>query len=144
MADRIERNARRWRTQAAWAALPLLIACGGSDPETLLDKAGSWAATTRELAIERRVGGVGRAYTVDLLDAGGRKVAEIARSMDPSALPADLRERASATVAELDSLMRRTADQVHRGDLVALGTSAAAADSLGRTLDSLRTAAGVK
>ena len=130
--------------RAGWAALPFLIACGGSDPAKQVDRAGSWAATTRELAIERRVGAIGRAYTVDLLDAGRRNVEKIAQSLDPSQLPESARARAPAAVRQLDSLMMRTADAVRRGDAVALGTAAAAADALGDTLRALHTELGGK
>jgi hypothetical protein len=133
--DRIPPSRRRGR--AGWAALPLLIACGGHDPATQVDRAGSWAATTRELAIERGVGAIGRSYTADLLDAGRRDVQKIVQSLDPSQLPERTRARAPAAVRQLDTLMMRTADAVRRGDVVALGTAAASADALGDTLRAL-------
>ena len=125
------------RGRAGLIVLPLLIACGSSDPAAQVERAGSWAATTRELAIERGLGAVGRAYTVDLLDAGRQAVQKIAGSLDPSQLPEPTRARAPAAVRQLDSLMMRTADAVRRGDVVALGEAAASADALGDTLRAL-------
>jgi len=124
--------------------LPIVVACGGSDPAAQVERAGSWAATTRELAVERGLGAVGRAYTVDLLDAGRQAVHKIAQSLDPSQLPERTRARAPAAVMRLDSVMGRTADAVRRGDYVALGTAAAAADALGDTLRALHTELGGK
>jgi hypothetical protein len=121
-----------------------LIACSGSDPAAQVERAGSWAATTRELAIERRVGAIGRAYTTDLLDAGRRDVQKIGQSLKPSELSETVQSRVPAAVARLDSLMARTQSAVRRGDLVALGTAAADADALGDTLRVLRAALGGK
>jgi hypothetical protein len=132
------------RGRAGLILLPVLIACGGSDPATQVERAGSWAATTRELAIERGVGAIGRAYTVDLLDAGRQAVQKIAQSLDPSQLPEPTRARAPAAVKQLDSLMMRTADAVRRGDAVALGSAAASADALGDTLRVLHAELGGK
>lgn len=134
---------KRWR-RVAWIGLPLLIACGGNDPTTQVERARSWAATTRELAIERRVGAIGRAYTVDLLDAGRRDVQTIAQSLKPSDLPETVRSRVPVAVGRLDSLIGRTASAVRRGDVVALGTAAADANALGDTLRILRAALGGK
>jgi hypothetical protein len=133
---------RRHRRTAWTAALPILLGCGGSDPASQVEKAGSWAATTRELAIERRVGAIDRAYTADLLDKGRQDVAKVEQSLDPSSLPAQVRSSVTSTVARLDTLMARTADAVRRGDIVALGVAAAVADTLGGTLDSLRATLG--
>jgi len=123
-------------------ALSFLIACGGSDPASQIEQASSWAATTRELAIERGVGGIGRAYTTDLLDAGRRAVQKITRSLEPSTLPEPIRARVPAAVAQLDSVMMYAAEAVRRGDAVALGTAAASADAIGDTLRVLRRALG--
>ena len=109
-----------------------------------IEQAGSWAATTRELAIERGANRVGRAYTVDLLVAGRRDVEKISQSLEPSTLPESLRARAPAAVARLDTLMRQTADAVRRGDPLALGAAAASADALGDTLRALHEAMGAK
>ena len=131
----------RW---AALAAASALIACSGNDPASQVEKAASWAATTRELAIQRRIGAIGQAYTADLLDKGRQDVSKVEQSLDPSSLPANVRASVPGTVARLDTLMARTANAVRRGDVVALGTAAASADTLGRTLDSLRSALGSK
>jgi hypothetical protein len=117
--------------------LSLAAGCAGNTPSKQLESAESWAATTRELAIQRRVEGVGRAYAADLLDAGRQRVRKLATSIDPSKLPTDARA-APAAVARLDTLMGRTAESVRRGDVVALGLDAAAADALGDTLRALR------
>ena len=130
--------------RAPWLLLSVAIACGGSDPASQVEKAGSWAATTRELAIQRRIGAIGRAYTEDLLDKGRQDVAKVQQSLDPSSLPTNVRSSLPGTVARLDTLMARTADAVRRGDVVALGTAAAVADTLGGALDSLRAAMGSK
>ena len=135
---------RRHRRRGWIAALPILLGCGGSDPASQVEKAGSWAATTRELAIQRRVGAIGRAYTEDLLDKGRQDVATVEQSLDPSSLPVAVRSSVPSTVARLDTLMARTADAVRRGDVVALGVAAAVADTLGSTLDSLRATMGSK
>ena len=135
---------KRRRQIIRWIALPLLIACGGNDPATQMQRAGSWAATTRELAIERRVGAIGRAYTADLLDAGRRDVQTIAQSLKPSELPETIRSSAPAAVGRLDSLIASTGSAVRRGDAVALGTAAADADALADTLRILRAALGGK
>ena len=143
--DRSPRKRRRPRgALAALALLPCLIACGGSDPATQIQRAGSWAATTRELAIERGVKGVGRSYTMDLLEAGRRDVHTIATSLDTSALPESVRTRARAAVRRLDALMLQTAGAVRRGDPVALGAAAASADALGDTLRALHEAMSAK
>jgi hypothetical protein len=134
----------RRRRRVAWIALPLLIACGGSDPAAQVERAGSWAATTRELAIERRVGAIGRAYTADLLDAGGRDVQKIAQSLKPSDLPETVRSRVPAAVGRLDSIIANARSAVRRGDAVALGTAAADADALSDTLRVLKAALGGK
>jgi len=126
------------------AALPILVACGGSDPASQVEKAGSWAATTRELAIQRRIGAIGRAYTENLLDKGRQDVAKVEQSLDPSSLPPEVRASVPSTVARLDTLMARTRDAVRRGDVVALGVAAAVADTLGGALDSLRATLGSK
>lgn len=126
------------------AVLPLLLACSGNDPAAQVERAGSWAATTRELAIERRVGAIGRAYTTDLLDAGRRDVQKIRQSLEPSDLPEAVRSRVPAAVGRLDSLIASTQSAVQRGDVVALGTSAAEADALSDTLRVLRSALGGK
>ena len=120
------------------------MACGGNDPATQIERAGSWAATTRELAIERRVGAIGRAYTADLLDAGQREVRKIEQSLTPAKLPETVRSRIPAAVGQLDSLIASTASAVRRGDAVALGTAAANANALGDTLRILRAALGGK
>jgi hypothetical protein len=133
------------RRRAAWTAvLSMLLGCGGSDPASQVEKASSWAATTRELAIQRRVGAIGRAYTEDLLDKGRQDVEKVEQSLDPSSLPAEVRTSVPSTVARLDTLMARTADAVRRGDVVALGVAAAVADTLGGALDSLRATMGSK
>jgi len=132
---------RRW---VGWIALPLLIACGGNDPAAQIQRAGSWAATTRELAIERQVRGIGRAYTSDMLDAGQREVQKIARSLKPSDLPETLQARVPAAVGRLDSVIASTRSAVRRGDAVALGAAAADANALGDTLRALRAALGGK
>jgi len=137
----------RTRQGVGWTVLPFLlflIACSGSSPASQIERAGSWAATTRELAIERGIGGIGRAYTVDLLDAGRRDVRKITRSLEPSTLPGPLRARVPAAVARLDSLMMRASDAVQRGDAVALGTAAASAHATADTLRVLRTELGSK
>jgi len=120
--------------------LPLLIACAGNDPATQIERAGSWAATTRELAIERRVGAIGRAYTADLLDAGGREVQMIQQSLKPSELPESIRSRVPIAVGRLDSVIANTGSAVRRGDVVALGMAAADANALSDTLRVLRAA----
>jgi len=140
--DRGSQTKRRRR--GGWIALPLLIACGGNDPATQIERAGSWAATTRELAIERRVGAIGRAYTADLLDAGQREVQKIEQSLKPSALPETVRSRVPATVGRLHSVIASTGSAVRRGDAVALGTAAADANALADTLRILRAALGRK
>jgi len=124
--------------------LPLLIACGGNDPAAQVERAGSWAATTRELAIERQVRAIGRAYTTDMLDAGQREVQKIARSLKPSDLPETLQARVPAAVGRLDSVIASTRSAVRRGDAVALGAAAADANALGDTLRALRAALGNK
>jgi hypothetical protein len=124
--------------------LPCLIACGGSDPATQVQRAGSWAATTRELAIERGVNRIGRAYTIDLLEAGRRDVHTIVTSLDTSSLPDSVRSRAPAAVRRLDALMLETAGAVRRGDRVALGAAAASAAALGDTLRALHEAMSAK
>jgi hypothetical protein len=148
MPDSRDRDSRtERRRQFEWIALPVLtvlIACGGSDPATQVERAGSWAATTRELAIERRVGAIGRAYTVNLLDAGRRDVQKIGQSLKPSALPETLRARVPAAVERLDAIIASTESAVRRGDLVALGTAAADANALSDTLRVLRSALGGK
>jgi hypothetical protein len=121
-----------------------LIACGGNDPAAQVERAGSWAATTRELAIERQVRAIGRAYTTDMLDAGQREVQKIARSLKPSDLPETLQARAPAAVGRLDSVIASTRSAVRRGDAVALGAAAADANALGDTLRALRAALGNK
>jgi hypothetical protein len=134
---------RRWIAciaWIAWIALPLLIACAGNDPATQIERAGSWAATTRELAIERRVGAIGRAYTADLLDAGGREVQMIQQSLKPSELPESIRSRVPIAVGRLDSVIANTGSAVRRGDVVALGMAAADANALSDTLRVLRAA----
>jgi hypothetical protein len=140
--SRIPRTTRvlpRW----SWHGLILVLAaCGANKPTAQLDRAASWAATTRELAIERSLGSVGRHYTVQLLRAGRKDVRTIARSLDYAALPAGVRDRVPATLAQLDTIMTRTAESVDRGDLVGLGANGAAADALGDTLQTLRKAAG--
>jgi hypothetical protein len=136
--------ARRYRRIGLWAALPFLTACGGSDPAAQVERAASWAATTRELAIERSVEGIGRAYATDLLDAGRRDMQKITQSLEPSSLPASVRARVPASVKQLDALMSHTADAVRRGDVVALGAAAASADALGDTLRVLRAAVAGK
>jgi hypothetical protein len=132
------------RRLVGWIALPLLIACASNDPATQIERAGSWAATTRELAIERRVGAIGRAYTADLLDAGQREVQKIEQSLKPSALPETVRSRVPATVGRLHSVIASTGSAVRRGDAVALGTAAADANALADTLRILRAALGGK
>lgn len=124
--------------------LPFVLACAGGDPVAQVRRAESWAATTRELAIERSVGAIGRAYTVDLLEAGRRDVQKIAQSLEPRALPESLRVRAPVALRQLDSLMMRASAAVRRGDPLALGTAAAAADALGDTLRTFRVALGGK
>jgi len=131
---------KRCRRVVGWITLPLLIACGGNDPSTQVERAVSWAATTRELAIERRVGAIGRAYTADLLDAGQRDVQKIEQSLKPSDLPETIRSRVPIAVGRLDSLIASTGSAVRRGDVVALGTAAADANALGDTLRILRAA----
>jgi hypothetical protein len=140
--DRGPQTKRRRRVM--WIALPSLIACAGNDPATQIERAGSWAATTRELAIERRVGAIGRAYTEDLLDAGQREVQKIEQSLKPSALPETVRSRVPVAVGRLDSLIASTGSAVRRGDAVALGTAAADANALADTLRILRAALGGK
>jgi len=135
---------KRCRRVIGWITLPLLIACGGNDPSAQVERAGSWAATTRELAIERRVGAIGRAYTSDMLDAGRREVQKVAQSLKPSDLPETLRARVPAAVGRLDSVIASTASAVQRGDAVALGAAAADANALGDTLRILRAALRVK
>jgi len=121
-----------------WAVLiPPLVACGTSDPTAQIDRAASWAATTRELAIERGVRSVGRAYTLDLLDAGRKDIREIEASLDPAKLPAAARSQVPGALVQLDSIMPRAEDAVRRGNPLALGAAAAAADSLGHTLKAL-------
>ena len=127
-----------------WMVLPFLFACGGSDPASQIERASSWAATTRELAIERSVGGIGRAYTVDLLDAGRRDVRKITQTLEPSTLPEPVRARVPAVVAQLDSLMMHARAAVQRGDAVALGTAAASADAIVDSLRVMRTELGSK
>jgi hypothetical protein len=129
------RASRRW--PLLWSLVPLLVGCGASDPSTQIERAASWAATTRELAIERGTGSVGRAYTLDLLDAGRQDVRKLEASLDPATLPAAVRSQAPAALVQLDTVMARAADAVRRGNPLALGTAAAAADALGRTLDAL-------
>ena len=131
---------KRCRRVVGWITLPLLVACGGNDPLTQVERAVSWAATTRELAIERRVGAIGRAYTSDMLDAGRREVQKVAQSLKPSDLPETLRARVPAAVGRLDSVIASTALAVQRGDAVALGAAAADANALGDTLRILRAA----
>lgn len=131
----------RWR-RALLAVLPCAMACSGRDPASELERASSWASTTRELAIERSVSAVGRRYTADLLDAGRRQVEKIAGSLQPSALPETLRARTPAAVTRLDSVMLQAAGAVRRGDPVALASAAASADSLGSALRALREALG--
>ena len=126
------------RCSWSWCALvPLVVACGASDPANQIERAASWAATTRELAIERGVGSVGRAYTLDLLDAGRKDVREIEASLDPATLPAAVRSQVPSVLVQLDSSMTRAGDAVRRGNPLVLGAAAAAADSLGHTLKSL-------
>ena len=125
-----------------WALVPGLVACGGSDPASQLQKAASWAATTRELAVERRVGAIGQAYTTDLLDAGRQEVQKIAQSLDPSTLPDSVRARAPLAVAQLDTIMARVAEAVRKGDDVGITTAAASADTLGSVLRTLHAQAG--
>jgi hypothetical protein len=98
--------------------------------------------TTRELAIERGVGSVGRAYTLDLLDAGRKDIREIETSLDPAKVPAAVRSQVPGALVELDSTMTRAGDAVRRGNPLLLGAAAAAADSLGHTLQSLGEQAG--
>jgi hypothetical protein len=121
-----------------------LTACGGSDPAAQVEQAGSWAATTRELAIELRVGAVGRAYTIDLLDAAQRNVQKIRQSLRPSDFPATIRSRVPIAVRQLDSLIARTKSAVERGDVVALDAAAADANALSDTLRVLRSTLGGK
>jgi len=135
-------RSRKQNRRPPWLLVFVAIACSGSDPASQVEKAGSWAATTRELAIQRRVGGIDRSYTADLLDKGRQDVAKVEQSLDPSSLPAQVRSSVTSTVARLDTLMARTADAVRRGDVVALGVAAAVADTLGGTLDSLRATLG--
>ena len=131
------------RCSWSWCALvPLVVACGASDPAKQIERAASWAATTRELAIERGVGSVGRAYTLDLLDAGRKDVREIEASLDPATLPAAVRSQVPGVLVQLDSSMTRAGDAVRRGNPLVLGAAAAAADSLGHTLKSLGEQAG--
>jgi hypothetical protein len=125
---------------AMWVLLSCLLACAGNDPASQLQQAGSWAATTRELAIERQVAAVGRSYTADLLDKGRRDVHKLTESLQPSALPETLRVRAPAAIRRLDSLMAQAASAVRRGDPVALGAVASSADALGDTLRALHSA----
>jgi hypothetical protein len=117
--------------------VPLLVACSASDPANQIERAASWAATTRELAIERGAGNVGRAYTLDLLDAGRTNVHEIEASLDPAKLPAAVRSQAPGALVQLDTVMTRAGDAVRMGNPLALNAAAAAADSLGHTLKSL-------
>ena len=138
--DSIPPSPRQRAAVLALAVLPCLIGCGGSDPATQVQRAGSWAATTRELAIERGVNRIGRAYTIDLLEAGRRDVHTIATSLDTSALPDGARTRVPAAVRRLDTLMLQTAGAVRRGDPVALGAAAASAAALGDTLRALHEA----
>ena len=119
------------------ALLPLVVACGASDPAKQIDRAASWAATTRELAIERGVSSVGRAYTLDLLDAGRKDIREIEASLGPATLPAAVRSHVPGALVQLDSVMTRAGNAVRRGNPLVLSTAAAAADSLGHTLKSL-------
>jgi len=125
---------------AIWVVLLCLLACAGHDPTSQLQRAESWAATTRELAIERQIGAVGRSYTADLLDKGRQDVHKLAGSLEPSALPETLRVRAPAALHRLDSLMAHAASAVRRGDPVALGAAAASADALGDTLRAFHSA----
>ena len=142
--DRSGIQHKRWQSFrcAACGVSLCLIACGASKPTAQLDRAASWAATTRELAIERSLGSVGRRYTTQLLDAGLKDVRKIAQSLDSKTLPAGVRDRIPPALAQLDTVMTRTAQSVDRGDLVGLGINAAAADALGDTLQALRKAAG--
>jgi hypothetical protein len=135
------RNASRYGW--SWCALvPLVVACGVSDPAKQIERAASWAVTTRELAIERGVGSVGRAYTLDLLDAGRKDIRKIEASLDPAKVPAAVRSQVPGALVELDSTMTRAGDAVRRGNPLLLGAAAAAADSLGHTLESLGEQAG--
>lgn len=122
----------------AWLA----AGCGSRTPPKQLQTAESWAATTRELAIQRRVGSIRRAYTEQLLESGRRGVREVAGAIDLAKLAPDTRAAVPAALAQLDTLMGRTAESVRRGDAVALGLDAEAADALGSTLRALRTKAG--
>ena len=130
-----------------WTTCSLLLvltatACAANKPTAQLDRAASWAATTRELAIERSLGTIGRRYTTRLLDAGQKELRKISQSLDSGTLPVEVRGRVPPALARLDTIMTRTAQSVDRGDLVALRASAAAADALGDTLQALRKAAG--
>jgi len=138
----VRQKDRGRRTWLFWVTVWLAAGCGSKTPPKQLESAESWAATTRELAIQRRVGSVGRAYTEDMLEAGRRDVREIATAIDLSKLPPDARAAVPLALARLDTLMRQTAESVRRGDVVALGLDAAAADALGDTLRALRTKAG--
>jgi hypothetical protein len=131
------------RCSWSWCTLvPLVVACSASDPAQQIERAASWAATTRELAIERGVGSVGRAYTLDLLAAGRKDVREIEASLDPATLPAAVQSQVPGALVRLDSSMTRAGDAVRRGNPLMLGAAAAAADSLGHTLKSLGDQAG--
>lgn len=133
---------RRGTGWLPFAIALVVAACAPEPPPKQIEMAESWAATTRELAIQRRVGSIGRAYAEQLLDAGRRNVREIATAIDPTTLPPDTRLAVPAALAHLDSLMACTAESVRRGDVVALGLNAAAADALGDTLRALRAKAG--
>jgi hypothetical protein len=126
-----------------WCALvPLIVACSASDPAHQIERAASWAATTRELAIESGVGSIGRAYTLDLLDAGRKDIRKIETSLDSTKLPAAVRSQVPGALEQLDSVMTRAGDAIRRGNPGALGIAAEAADSLGHTLKSLGEQAG--
>jgi len=119
-----------------------LVACGANDPAAQIERAASWAATTRELAVERGVGSVGRSYTLDLLDAGQKDIRGIEASLDLTTVPAAVRSQVPGALVRLDSVMTRAGDAVRRGNPDVLGSAAEAADSLGHTLKSLGEQAG--
>ena len=134
-AHRARRSGPPW-----WCLLLGLVACGGGKPADQIRRAASWAATTRELAIERGLRHVGRAYTLDLLESGQRDVREIAGGLSGSILPPGARG-APDVIRQLDAVMTQAAAAIRQGNPGSLGAAGAAAGALGSRLDTLGAAA---